>query len=232
MIISHKHRFIFIKTAKTAGTSIEIFLSPHCGEDDVFTPIHPHVDPHRPRNFTGLWNPLPEWFANRFERFRHTLRDLLQRRKFINHLPARLAKYRMPREIWDGYFKFCVERNPWDKTLSHFHMLRKMMAENEKIDLDFDTYLARGRFCTNIEKYTDIHGNLMVDRVLRFENLNEELAEVFSRFGIPFDGTLGVNAKANFRKDRRPYQEIYSENQRRIVENAFADEIQMHGYEF
>ncbi len=232
MIISHKHRFIFIKTAKTAGTSIEIFLSPHCGEGDVFTPIHPHVEPHRVRNQTGLWNPLPELIANRFERFRHTMRDLRRRRKFINHLPARLARYRVPSKVWNGYFKFCVERNPWDKTLSHYHMLRKMVAENEGADLDLDAYLDRGRFCTNIEKYTDLKGRLLVDQVIRYEQLNEGLAEVFERFGIPFDGSLGVNAKADFRKDRRPYQEVYTDAQRETVERIFADEIRMHGYKF
>ena len=39
MIISHKHKFIFIKTHKTAGTSLEIALSKYCGEEDVITPI-------------------------------------------------------------------------------------------------------------------------------------------------------------------------------------------------
>jgi hypothetical protein len=232
MIISHKHRFIFIKTAKTAGTSIEIFLSPHCGEEDVFTPIHPHVEPHRARNHTGLWNPLPELLANRFERFRHTMRDWRQRRKFINHLPARLLRHRVPREVWNGYFKFCVERNPWDKTLSHYHMLRKMLKENEGVDVDFDAYLERGRYCTNIEKYTDLKGRMIVDRVIRYERLNEELGEVFAQFGIPFEGSLGVKAKADFRKDRRPYQEVYTEGQRAIVERVFAEEIGMHGYTF
>src|SRR5437762_6689028 len=41
MIISHKHKFIFIKTVKTAGTSLEVFLSQHCGPDDVLTPFAP-----------------------------------------------------------------------------------------------------------------------------------------------------------------------------------------------
>lgn len=39
MIISHQHRFIFVKTLKTAGTSIEVFLSGLCGRDDVVTPF-------------------------------------------------------------------------------------------------------------------------------------------------------------------------------------------------
>jgi hypothetical protein len=35
LIISHRHRFIFLKTRKTAGTSVEIALSRFCGPDDV-----------------------------------------------------------------------------------------------------------------------------------------------------------------------------------------------------
>ena len=39
MIISHKYKFIFLKTTKTAGTSVEISLSRFCGDDDIITPI-------------------------------------------------------------------------------------------------------------------------------------------------------------------------------------------------
>ena len=41
MIASHAHRFVFVKTRKTAGTSLEIALSRHCGPDDIVTRISP-----------------------------------------------------------------------------------------------------------------------------------------------------------------------------------------------
>ena len=38
MIVSHKHKFIFLKTRKTAGTSIQIALSGICDiESDIIT---------------------------------------------------------------------------------------------------------------------------------------------------------------------------------------------------
>ena len=39
MIVSHKHKFIFLKTKKTAGTSIELALTKLCGDDDIITPL-------------------------------------------------------------------------------------------------------------------------------------------------------------------------------------------------
>lgn len=226
MIISHKYRFIFIKTRKTAGTSLEVFLSQHCGDADVVTPIYPHVEPHRARNFEGRWNLLSE--LGHFRDVGRLLKDWLRRRKFYNHIPARNVKRRIPQEIWDDYFKFCVERNPWDKTLSHYFMRRDMA----KGDLTFDQYLADRDFCWNTEKYLDYDGRLLVDQVMRYERLREELGNFFGRIGIPFHGDLGVRAKSEHRKDRRPYSEVYTEAQRKVVEEAFATEIRMHGYRF
>jgi hypothetical protein len=38
MILSHEHKFIFLRTKKTAGTSIELALFELCGPNDVITP--------------------------------------------------------------------------------------------------------------------------------------------------------------------------------------------------
>ena len=229
MILSHKYKFIFIKTAKTAGTSIEVFLSKHCAPTDTVTPIEPPVEGHQPRNYEGFINPVPEILERPgkfFSALRHTITS---REKFYRHMPASEAQQRVPSRVWNSYFKFCVERNPWDKVLSHYHMhsTRKGGA------LSLDEYLTRGRFPINYFRYTNRSGTRMiVDRILRYENLIPELGEVFSHLNVPFDGTLGIKAKSEYRTDRRPYQQVFNDEQRRIVEKAFAKEIELHGYRF
>ena len=229
MILSHKYRLIFIKTAKTAGTSIEVFLSKHCGPQDIVTPIAPPLERHQPRNYEGFINPIPEILERPGQLFSVLHHTMTSCTKFYNHMPAREVKNRVPAKVWSGYVKFCVERNPWDKVLSHYHM----HAARAGGALSLDEYLARGRFPINYFRYTDRSGEkLIVDRVVRYENLLAELREVFAYLHIPFDGTLGVAAKSDYRADRRPYREVFNDEQRRLIEKAFAKEIELHRYRF
>ena len=99
MIISHKYKFIFIKTRKTAGTSIEVFLSGVCGENDVVGPLGPAEESHRPRNYKNL-------------------RGL---NVHTEHAAAGRIKSCISKSVWNNYFKFCVERNPWDKAISYYY---------------------------------------------------------------------------------------------------------------
>jgi hypothetical protein len=55
MIISHEHKFIFLKTKKTAGTAIEAALSELCGPSCVITPYREESEEDRkgrpPQNY-------------------------------------------------------------------------------------------------------------------------------------------------------------------------------------
>ncbi len=228
MIISHKYKFIFIKTRKTAGTSIEVFLSEHCDEKDILTPVRPVVESHKARNYMGIWNPARELRTRGVKEAKLTVHDLLRRRKFYNHIPALIVRERISKKMWNSYFKFCVERNPWDKTLSHY----SMMKDRNGGDLNFEEYLAKGDFCINYPLYTDRKKKVIVDHIIKYEDLNQELSAIFGTLGIPFEGQLAVKAKSNHRSDKRPYRKVYTEAQRRIIEKAFQHEIKLLDYQY
>ncbi len=232
MIISHKHKFIFIKTRKTAGSSIQIYLSHLCGEQDIFSPIDKAEQSYLPRNFRGLFSPIPEFAEYRSSpsKIMKTLWRFLTLKKFQSHIKAREVRERIPPKIWNTYYKFSIDRNPWDKVLSHYHFVRQRYRRYYNIS--FDRYLQTAELPYNYKKYTDIDDNIIVDKVIKYENLIEELDEVFNQLGIAFNGTLGASEKSHYRKDRRPYQEVYSEDQKLLVEKLFDKEIKMHGYEF
>jgi hypothetical protein len=231
MILSHRHKFIFIKTRKTAGTSIEAMLAPLCGPEDILTPISPPIAGHEARGDRMRWWVGPEVarFAaeGRWREAQQSLGQWRTRRKFFRHMSAERVRARIPADIWQSYFKFCVERNPFDKSLSHFHMLK---AQGGVADLD--AYLQGDELCRNEPLYTDAKGGLLVDRVLRYEDLDAQMGEVMSALGLPYSGQIGVRAKAGYRTDRAPYRDVLTPTQRARIETLYADEIARHGYQF
>ncbi len=228
MIVSHKFKFIFIKTRKTAGTSIEVFLSGVCGPNDIVTPIEPHVEPHIARNYRGLWNLPRELISHSHKGARRELRDWIGLKKFYNHSPAITVSQRLPAHIWDEYLTFCVERNPWDKTLSHYHHSKKLQGGN----LDLDDYLCNGPHCIDHSAYCDPAGELMVDRVLKYESLETELSDVFDLLNVPFNGSLSERAKSSYRNDRRAYSEILNSSQSKLIASLFEREIELFGFKY
>ncbi|RLL50646.1 hypothetical protein D8Y20_11460 [Mariprofundus sp. EBB-1] len=226
MIISHKYKFIFIKTTKTAGTSIEVYLSSLCDKDDVVTPIFPHVEPHISRNYKGLYNPLNEILDAKGKGLARSLRDFSIRHKYYNHMPAYRVRARVRVDVWDRYFKFCVERNPWDRTMSHFSMLQQRKNKN----LTLKQYFDREMYATNYPIYSDwTTHKVIVDKVLRYESLNQELGGVFKYLGVPFSGELNVHAKLGD-KSALINRDVFSEEQIQIIGSTCANEIDLLGY--
>ena len=228
MIISHKHKFIFLKTGKTAGTSVEIALSKFCGANDIVTKIS-EVDEETRKSlgYTGAQN----YKGNRAPAFKW-IKSLLGKPEaatFFNHMPATRVRALISREIWDSYFKFCIERNPWDKTVSYYYWKNRSEPRPPMIDwLNKGAHKVlqdRGR-----QLYT-IDGNIVVDQVIKYENLADDLETIRLKIGLPEPLEL-PNAKSSIRKDRRHYQEIFSDEERQIIAKDFAYEIRTFGYEF
>ena len=95
MIISHKHKFIFIHTNKCAGTSVEVSLSSICGSDDIIGPV-------------TLENLPPD--------YKHP--ENYDKNKFEDTMKAKDIKSNIPIDCWKEYTKFSVVRNPWERMVS------------------------------------------------------------------------------------------------------------------
>jgi hypothetical protein len=225
MILSHRHRFIFIKTFKTAGTSLEIALSRYCGPDDVITPILYPEDNRlrRELGYRGQQHYHIPWS-------RHSAGEkvtaLLKRRRiaFFNHCSARMVRNRIDPDIWRSYFKFCVERNPWDKAVSAYyweHQVEPRPPFAEFLHQRYGGALAYDLY--------SLDGVVALDQVYRFEAMDEMCRDLGQRLGLP--GPLELpRTKTVQRKDRRHYREVLAPAERDQIAIMAAREIAAFGY--
>ncbi len=213
VIVSHEHRLIFLKTRKTAGTSVEIALSRICGPDDTITRLTDEDEELRrsrggrgPQHFESP--PLPE--------------------KAFNHMPARGVRLVVGPDVWRDYFRFTIERNPWDLVVSQYYWRYR----NEEAP-PFDDFVRRPVVVKLADKNARIYrlrGEIAVDRVLRFESLASDLAELWAERGLPGSPEL-PHAKSHSRP-ARSYRELYTDETRDLVGNLFAGVVRDLGYEF
>jgi len=218
MILSHKHKFIFLKTQKTAGTSIEIALSRFCGERDIITPISP--DDEVLRKELGYRGPqnyrLKRKDGGKFELY--------------NHVHARKIHKIFGDRVWRTYYKFCVERNPWDKILSWYFYVNQ---KEPRPSLSEFIQAGHGNLVGGAGGF-DIYsnnGDIVVDRVCLYENLDEEMKYIEKKLNLP-EGLELPRAKSTYRKEKRHYRELLSEQDRLKISRVFAREIAYLGYKY
>jgi hypothetical protein len=223
VIISHQHRFVFVRTHKTASTSVEAFLGTVAGDDAVVTPIRwPEVPGHVARNYERLRNPVRS-VALQLKRRSF---DSTKHPAFYNHMSAAAIRKRMGRRMWDRYFTFCFERNPWEKVISGFFWERGRRG----VELDFEDYVLHASLPSDFDRYSFDGRSVGVDFVGRYEHLDEELQKVLDRLGIRTPVALG-REKGNFRPREATVDTMFTDAMSARVERVFAREIAAFGFE-
>ena len=230
MIVSHRYRLIFIKTHKTAGSSIETALGPLCGPDDIVTPMELSRPEPYARNYFG--GSLIDRAYGRHPLLRKIVRrdSPLLKGWFWEHMPAARVRALVPADVWNGYHKVCVERNPWDKVVSYY--LWKVHGQRRDLP-GFREYVLgmSRRLPTDGDLYLDRDGRLLVDEVIQFPGLVAGFQGLVERLGIPFQGEL-PREKAEARPNRRPYPDYYDAETRARVAELFSREIALFDYRF
>ena len=146
MIISHLHRFIFLKTRKVAGSSLEKILDRYLGPHDISTGSQRDGTPARNQGHTMPPHADSAWIQERF-----------------------------PVE-WRSYYKFTIVRNPWDCMVSFYFFHRAIEPHKQIFAKDFNHFIRHARLSdwNDWYRYTK-NSEICVDTVLKFESLHNHL---------------------------------------------------------
>jgi hypothetical protein len=222
MLLSNRHRFLFVHIAKTGGTSVRSALCRRCWKDPLQIPLYicsrlSHLSGHR----IGA--------------------------KFSRHAPAVVAREMLCPSYFDSLFKFAFVRNPWDRLVSSYHHFvreqRSILIEYHVDSFDDfvswlveDTASYRGPKEVlvaalrrpQIEHLLDFHGRTIVDHVGRFEQLHNDFADICRRLDIR-PPSLPHKRQAKRNQDYRRY---YSDTTAELAGIHFRRDAELLGYGF
>lgn len=229
MIVCHKHQFIFIKTQKTAGTSLEIALSQLCGKGDIVTPISKNDEEYR----QSLGFQAPMNYIVPFSKYKKAdyinLMVSKRRKELYNHMSCSEIKGFLGRDIYNSYYKFCFERNPYDKVISLFFH-----------EGGFDKWTSIKSFIQSgglaiirgFDQYT-IDKIVAVDDIFKFEEMDNALETISKKLNLEKNLKMPERKlKSEFRKDKAHYREILSISEKELIDVIWARERELMNYQF
>ncbi|ESQ15939.1 MAG TPA: sulfotransferase [Chromatiaceae bacterium] len=217
MLLSPKHRFLFVHIAKTGGTSVRAALAMRRWADPWYWPM---------------------FLCSRFSHLSgHRIGT-----KFPRHAKVIAARELLPRDYFDALFKFAFVRNPWDLQVSSFHHIRRERAHYLGGHQNFADFLRwkldperpyQFHIDTSIELQSDylidLHGNLLVDFIGRYEHLEQDFQTACKHIGLR-GISLPHRRRAHDRK--QDYRHYYDDASRELVAHYFAPDIERLGYAF
>ncbi len=211
MIISHKHKLIFIHVPKTGGTTIISSLYHKLG----------------PR-FNGLLSPIHGVMIGEPIGPLHQHSSVSQLFKHCNY-DGFIA------DIFAEYDSFSVVRNPFDVLVSYYHFFKQsdaLYVQSPDIAIrarklgfkewlmTMDDTMMESRTQTS---YVALNGVLLIKKIFKYENYNEVLAYL-DRFGIN-----KVSMRANS-SEHNHYSEYYDSESCAFVLQKYADDFTNFGY--
>lgn len=228
MIISYKYNFIFIKTQKTAGTSLEICLSKYLGHDDVITPLSPPDETIRksiggrgPQNNKNLsYLPVTKAIWRTLKRNKNIFNSHMTLDQ-LNKLKINIPDFEI----------ITISRNPWEVNASLYYYERNKRPE--MVVEDFNEWVV----LNSIENFSKLKmsNKYIVDTVLLYNNLNDDYEKWTDKIGLPPSASKllkNINAKSGIRPKGLNYFSIYNDEAKEIVESKNRFEINQFGHKF
>ncbi len=238
MLISHKYRCIFIHIQKTGGSTIESLLRSFDKHAVLKVPLNPiallrchlcRAGYEHARFGKQIWLKMAPVCKGK-------------------HLFARDIKTSINnRKIWETYFKFAFVRNPWDRLVSWYSMIRERGPKNAfwkyalENSSDFESFVrncnrtiyespfeVKNFFFNQFDYISGDRNEVIVDYIGRFENFTEDVQRIFRSISCPLPKPL---PKIN-QSTHPNYRRYYTDETRKLVTERYYMDIGFFGYRF
>lgn len=208
MLVSSKHKFIFVHIYKNAGTSVTHALRPFALSEK-------------------------QWLIYRFCKKLDLPLPFSDPHPFHGHITAQDIVDAMGVERFNSYFSFAIVRNPWDWQVSLYKYILKLESHRQHGFVEkfssFDDYIV-WKCEHDVELQKDFvcarTGEQIVNYIARFENIIADFREVCSALGI--HATL---PKLNATKESS-YRLYYSDLTRKLVGKTYEADVDLFKYTF
>jgi Sulfotransferase family len=218
LLVSHSHRFIYLKTRKTASSSVELVFERYClPPDDAASGNRNGAVPASETEY-GIVGARGHGVG-------------AGKNIWWNHMPGRTVRKLLPPETWEQYYKFCCVRNPWDKVVSAFHFLNRDIGDLplETRRGPFREWLLKTQVAQDSAIFSE-QGVCLVDQFIRYERLEADVATVCARVGLPAPEMKRL--RSGPRPTDVPYTRYFDDETRAHVASQFARDIDFLGYRF
>ncbi len=206
MLVSHDHKFIFIKPKKVAGTSIQEYLESFC-KNGVVRKYNPgsHTTASETRTLVGeeIWN------------------------SYLKICPTR--------NPWDktvSLYFWRARKRPF--YIGILRLLKGWPFKGQAHRYNFKDFVAFlfERNELNIDKeIIFVDGELPDYFFIRYENIHEDMKALCAKLGIPWDPSRMPQRKVGHRAEKG-YHQHFDEATANFVKEAYAKEIERFGYSF
>lgn len=219
MLISDKHKFLFLHIPKSAGQSVVNALMPWAARP--YQKMLSHVVPWR-------------WQLKANSALKRYFRISLPPQPWPDHFRVWQLVEQMGIEAFQEYYSFTFVRNPWDRLLSTYtytlsnkrHGRHKMLQRFS----DFNDYVSwhctEDTYGFQRDYVYAKDGTRLTSFVGKFENLNADFETVCQSVGI--DATLPKFNVSNMLN----YREVYTPKSKDLVYGIYRADIDTFGYTF
>ncbi len=242
MLYLKQPNLIFIKSRKTAGTSLEIALSMAAQTGDVVTRLALPDELLRQK----LGGPFPfGWAEDEALEYKYIafIRQLLKEgrtdisnkdlppefkkgRAFFNHMGPKEIVAQIGEDAFEAAYTVSMCRDPYEKLVSQaWFRAGNTGASFEDMIAHF---LAKPEV-TNQPLYF-LEGEMVIDHVIRYEHLKDDIADLEAATGLSILEHMS-HAKGGYRRDDRPAREVLTPEQKRRCFDMCRWEFEYFGYE-